>query len=423
MAKNKKLTPEQEKEIKILQASNEMMERTKAEAIARGAKEETLNLINIAQQDVLAQMRKVDEEAAENTQKANSERNAEKTTSTIKYLNTDNEEDKSVFDILEENGDVVTQNKVQEIVDDTPPNDVDPSAQYDVISLPSNGEGYKNKIARIPVAYLTASDENLISSPTLYRDGLIIDFLLKNKIMNKNIKIDELYKGDVDAIILFLRVTSYGPEFPIFVRDPQTGKQIDTVVDLSKLKTKEFKLKGDANGYFDYELPVSKDKIKFKFLTRKEEKILEKIAKIEDKGTVATLIERNSEEIKAALKDDTLLSSTEKLEINNYLAKLNDWAVKIIDSKQPFYNKSITNALELQIVSINGNDNKKFVRNYIKNMRAMDSLYLRKYIQENEPGIDFEVTIERPKELGGGSFTTFLEWDDAVFLNLPELRI
>ena len=61
MAKNRKLTPEQEKEIKILQASNEMMERTKAEAIARGAKEETLNLINIAQQDVLAQMRKIDE--------------------------------------------------------------------------------------------------------------------------------------------------------------------------------------------------------------------------------------------------------------------------------------------------------------------------------------------------------------------------
>ena len=336
-------------------------------------------------------------------------------------MNTDEEQDKSVFDILEENGDVITQNKVQEIVDDTPPNDVDPSAQYDVISLPSNGEGYKNKIARIPVAYLTASDENLITSPTLYRDGLIIDFLLKNKIMNKNINVDELYKGDVDAIILFLRVTSYGPDFPIFVRDPQTGKQIDTVVDLSKLKTKEFKLKGDENGYFDYELPVSKDKVKFKFLTRKEEKILDKIANIEDKGTVATLIERNSEEIKAALKDDTLLSSTEKLEINNYLTKLNDWAVKIVDAKQPFYNKAITNRLELEIVSINGNENKKYIRNYIKNMRAMDSLYLRKYIQNNEPGIDFEVTIERPEELGGGSFTTFLEWDDAVFLNIPEL--
>lgn len=420
MAKERKLTPEQEKEIKILQASNEMMERTKAEARARGASEETIRLIDVAQQDVLAQMKHVDEDAAEQAIQANNEKNLEKEQSAVEMLDVEND-DKSIFDVLEENGEVVVEKGVKTVVDEVNLNDVDPMAQYDVISLPSNGEGYKNKVSRIPVAYLTASDENLISSPTLYRDGLIIDFLLKNKIMNKNINVDELYSGDVDAITLFLRVTSYGPEFPIFVRDPQTGKQIETVVDLSKIKAKDFNLKGDENGYFEYELPSSKDKVKFKFLTRREEKILDKLTKIEDKGTVATMIERNREEIKAALNDDTVLTGTEKLEINKYLEKLKEWGIKIADSKQPFYNKAVTNLLELSIVSINGNDNKKFIRNYIKNMRARDSLYLRRYIQNNKPGIDFEVTVERPEELGGGSFTTFLEWDDAVFLNLPNL--
>jgi hypothetical protein len=51
-------------------------------------------------------------------------------------------------------------------------------------------------------------------------------------------------------------------------------------------------------------------------------------------------------------------------------------------------------------------------------MPASDSLKLRRYIMENEPGLDFEVEIERPESLGGGSFKTFLEWNDAVFFNI-----
>ena len=51
-------------------------------------------------------------------------------------------------------------------------------------------------------------------------------------------------------------------------------------------------------------------------------------------------------------------------------------------------------------------------------MRAGDSLKLRRYIIENEPGLDFDITIERPEDLGGGSFTTFLDWGDNVFLSI-----
>jgi hypothetical protein len=51
-------------------------------------------------------------------------------------------------------------------------------------------------------------------------------------------------------------------------------------------------------------------------------------------------------------------------------------------------------------------------------MPANDSLKLRRYILENEPGLDFEVEIQRPESLGGGSFKTFLEWNDTVFFNI-----
>src|SRR5574344_1091271 len=156
---------------------------------------------------------------------------------------------------------------------------------YDVIPIPSKGQCYKSKTDRLTVSYLTAYDENIITSPNLYRDGIVIDILLKNKILDKNINTDELVSGDADAVTLWLRATSYGTDFPISVSDPETGKLIETSVDLSSIKMKDFKLKSDENGLFDYTLPHSKQKIKFKYLTRKEEKKLKLINDIEDKDT------------------------------------------------------------------------------------------------------------------------------------------
>ena len=74
--------------------------------------------------------------------------------------------------------------------------------------------------------------------------------------------------------------------------------------------------------------------------------------------------------------------------------------------------------MEMQIVAINGNYDKEYVRKAIMNMPAGEALKLRRYILENEPGLDFEVEIERPQNLGGGSFKTFLEWDDSIFFNI-----
>ena len=40
---------------------------------------------------------------------------------------------------------------------------------------------------------------------------------------------------------------------------------------------------------------------------------------------------------------------------------------------------------------------------------------------DNEPGVDFSVEIEKPKNLGGGSLKTFLEWDKYVFTNIANV--
>ena len=123
--------------------------------------------------------------------------------------------------------------------------------KYDVIPIPSKGEAYKSKLKKIPVAYLTAYDENLIVSPNLYKDGSFLDYMLKTKIMTNEIDPDDLLPGDRDAIILWLRGSGYGPEYPVTATDNVTGEKFETVVDITQLKPKKFTLKGDTKDYFN----------------------------------------------------------------------------------------------------------------------------------------------------------------------------
>ena len=427
MATNKKLTEEQEKEIQMLLANNEMLENSKKDAETRG-KKNSVKQIERAQEDVIKQINSIDPSAL-NKKKASSTIFDDTDISMFDMLKA-NEEDNRINTVSEENDskkiDTVDEEQLMsqsETVDSekTNFNDVDPSLQYDVIQLPSNGQCYKSKIDRVPVAYLTAYDENIITSPNLYKDGLVIDFLLKNKIVNKDINVDDLVSGDADAIILFLRATSYGPDFPIVVQDPETGEQIETSVDLTTLKPKEFKLKGDENGHFEFVTPLRKDTIKFRYLTRGQERKLKQVTELEGYGTKSHMLERERELLLAALSNDKVLNESERKSIRAAINTMKNWSKRLNDLNDSEYTKIMTNNMQLQVVAVNGNYDREYVRKYVNAMPARDSLALRKYINNNMPGIDFNIEIQRPESLGGGSFKTFLNWDDSVFLNISDV--
>lgn len=290
---------------------------------------------------------------------------------------------------------------------------------FDVIPLPSGGECYANKMGKIPVAYLTAYDENIIVSPNLYRDGTFLDYLLKAKILDPVINPDDLLPGDRDAIILWLRATGYGNEFPVNVTDNETGREFNSVVDLSKIGYKEFTLKGDENGWFKFILPVSKDEIKFTFLTHGE---LQKLNEMEEKENLSIRqkeLKTISNKLMQFKKND--LSKV----VTKQFSKRIDEAVKVVDEWYDMIDPDVdtqithtmTNKMMKSIKSINGITDPKYIREYIVKMNIRDSAALRKYMLENEPGVDFTIEVERPKSLGGGSMTTFLTFDQFVFLN------
>ena len=291
------------------------------------------------------------------------------------------------------------------------------SVAFDVIPLPSKGEVYKGKFDKLEVAYLTANDENMFVSPNLYRDGLLLDYLLDEKILDSGVDCRDLLDGDRDAIILWLRATGYGNEFPITARDEKTGSEFEAVVDLADIKFKEFNLVGDENGWFDFELPMSKDVVKFKFLSHRENEELKKLETVETPAYVKKRLSTIASDLRSFLDADESMTKNEKSKLYDSCRDIEDWS-EDIDDDEVFFTNTITNRLEAQVMSVNGNMKRGFISEYVKNMNTRDSLALRKYILDHEPGLDFNVEIEKPKSLGGGSQTVFLPMDQFIFLNI-----
>lgn len=315
-----------------------------------------------------------------------------------------------------------TKKKIEEVVSyDFDFSNIPSYVQYDVIPLPSEGRCYPIgnplRCGRVPVAYLTASDENIITSPNVYRDGKILDIILERKILDKRIKVADLSSGDRDAIILWLRATSYGEEFPIKVTNPSTKKSYDITINLSQFGYLDFNLESDEEGLFTFKTNGG-DEIKFKYFTAADE---EKIKK----QTFAEYTDSNKFEILRSMNFMTLAMG--KLNIDeNDLEMLNEDIEEIrqiigLDSlviNEDTYPTILTAQMKLHTISINGNEDCDFISNYIENMRAKDALAYRNYISDNKPGVDFQFTVNIPESDGGGSFTAFLELDDTVFINV-----
>jgi len=222
---------------------------------------------------------------------------------------------------------------------------IDPNISYDVVELPSRGIMYPNRTKSVKVAYLTAADENILSSPNLIANGDVIIELLKRKILTKEIDVEDMVEEDKQAILIFLRNTAFGPEFGIRLRDPKTEEEFETTVDLSELTYKEFNLKEDENGEYSYFLDKCKVDITFKFLTPKDEKEMSEITSSWNGNGTAPIV---------------------------------------------------TKRLEKLIQSVKGNKDPMNIRNFIETMPIVDSQVFRRYVRDNKPGVDLSRTIYAP---------------------------
>jgi hypothetical protein len=222
---------------------------------------------------------------------------------------------------------------------------IDPSISYDVVELPTKGIYYPNGKKSVRVSYLTASDENILAAPNLIQTNDIVNELLKRKILDKDVPVEEYVEEDRQAILIFLRNTAFGTEYTVSLTDPKTNLEFKVNVDLGVLNVKDFNLVTDANGEYPYFMEKCGIDITFKFLTQKQEKEILEIQKSWNGNGVAPIM---------------------------------------------------TKQLEFMIKSIKGNKDLMNIRNFIENMPIKDSQDFRKYVEKNKPGIDLSQKAKTP---------------------------
>ena len=170
----------------------------------------------------------------------------------------------------------------------------------EVVELPTKGYFYPkdNPLAsgKVEMKYMTAKEEDILTSPNLLKQGIAIDKLLESLIVDKNININDLLIGDKNALIVAARILAYGKEYE-FVTFDDSGEEVNATVDLTTLNDKEIDFDKLPQGIneFPFELPNSKRAIILRFLTHKDEKEIEKEAEALKKvsnSIVATMTSR-----------------------------------------------------------------------------------------------------------------------------------
>ena len=239
---------------------------------------------------------------------------------------------------------------------------------FDMVELPSQGLLYPKKQSTVKVEYLTALDENILSSPNISNSGSILDILISRKVKDLGFEYDKMLAGDRMALLIYLRVTGFGEKYTQLVYDENIKKMVKGEIDLTKLEQKKLTVKPDDKGLFDFTLPTSAHKIKFKLLTALDEKIIE--------------------------------------ERNDHLRERSGEDYSFVPQLR----------LEQTVHSIDGETDKIKVSNILKRLNIMDIRKFNKYVTEIEPGINFKTTARTP---GGVSVPCFLRFGSNFFW--PEL--
>ena len=214
------------------------------------------------------------------------------------------------------------------------------SLPHDVVPLPTQGVFYKNKKKSLKVGYLTANDENILMAG----GNDMTQTLLRSKIYEPDVRVEDLMEGDVEAILIFLRNTAFGPEMELNLTDPVTKKPFKGNVRLDELNITKGQQPSD-DGTFITTLPKSQNTVKLKPMSYGEILDVQKMGESYPQGRTAP---------------------------------------------------KVTWRLNKQILEINGVTDRLEISKFIDQMPIADSKYIRKFMDDNEPRLDLTRTVIAP---------------------------
>jgi hypothetical protein len=225
---------------------------------------------------------------------------------------------------------------------------------HDVVELPSRGLYYKNKKSAVKVGYLNATDEDVLSSGV--KNNNLLMTLLRNKLYEPEIKPEDLLDGDIEAILIFLRNTSFGPEYTINLMDPATGKMFQHTFIIDEVNFKKPNTTPNEDGTYTTTLPRTGAIVKLRLLT---------------------------------LGDKSKITDMETKYPKGRVAPITIWT------------------LQEQIVELNGETDRGKIIEFVQNMPIMDSKHIKRFISQNEPGLDLTLEVIAPSGENVSTSITF----------------
>ena len=245
----------------------------------------------------------------------------------------------------------------------------------EVVDLPSKGLLYPKdsplSTGKIEIKYMTAKEEDILTSANLIKQGVVVEKLLESLIVDKSIKVDDLLIGDKNALIVGARILAYGKNYEFNYID-SLGEKVKGKIDLTKLKETKVDLSKFEKGQniFNFTLPKTKRQLVFQLTTND----LEKQISVE------------VEALKKVYKDVEPENSTR---------------------------------LKYQIISVDGKQDRKFINNFVDNeFLSVDSLAFREHITAITPTIDFTAEVKNSQ---GGKETATVPITVGFFW--PESRV
>ena len=120
----------------------------------------------------------------------------------------------------------------------------------EVIDLPSKGKCYPKdsplSSGKLEIKYMTAREEDILTSQNLLKKGIVIEKLLDSLILTKGANTDNLILGDKNAVMVASRILAYGPEYTCEIVNPSNGEKLTHTFNLADCPFK--KLDGKIEG-------------------------------------------------------------------------------------------------------------------------------------------------------------------------------
>jgi hypothetical protein len=223
----------------------------------------------------------------------------------------------------------------------------------EMIPLPSKGllypEGHPLSDGFIEMKYMTAREEDILTSQNLIKQGVVLDKLFESLIVTP-MNYGDLYVGDKNAIMVAARILGYGKDYTVEIDDPfSTGNKQKVTIDLTQIEHKEvdYSLFESRINEFDFTLPNSQRTVTFRLLTHSIEK-----------------------QIQSEIK------SVNKTFVKNGI------------------DKELTTRLKHIITAIDGESGRATINDFVDNqLFALDSRALREYMRKISPDLDMTFTF------------------------------